>query len=61
MFVSARSKLEDKILNECGIFLGSLLDLAMSLDAAIFVLDRSESNKEILRLFRTKARPDTKY
>jgi hypothetical protein len=61
MYVSARSKLERKIQDECGNFLESLLDLAMSREGAIFVMDRSESSKEILRLFRTKARPDTKY
>lgn len=57
MFVSAQSKLEQKIQDECGNFLESLLDLALSRDGAIFVMDRSGSNKEILRLFRTRARP----
>lgn len=61
MFISARSKLEQKIQDECEDFLKSMQDLALSRDGAIFVMDRSESNKEILRLFRTKARPDTKY
>lgn len=58
MFISARSKLEQKIQNECEDFLKSLQDLALSRDNAIFVMDRSESSKEIFRLFRTKARPD---
>lgn len=57
MFVSAQSKLEQRIQDECEKFLESLLDLAMSREGSIFVMDRSESNKEILRLFRTRARP----
>lgn len=57
MFISARSKLEQKIQDECGNFLESLLDLAMSREGPVFVMDRSESNKEFLRLFRTRARP----
>jgi len=61
MYVSARSKLEDKVQKECGNYLESLLDMALSREGAIFVMDRSESNKEILRLFRTKSRPGNKY
>jgi len=57
MYVSAQSKLEQKIQDECEKFLESLLDLAMSREESVFVMDRSESNKEILRLFRTRARP----
>lgn len=57
MFVSAQSKLEQRIQDECEKFLESLLDLAMSREGSVFVMDRSVSNKEILRLFRTRARP----
>ncbi len=57
MFISALSKLEQKIQDECEDYLESLLDLALSRNGAIFIMDRSESNKEIVRLFRTNANP----
>lgn len=61
IYVSARSKLEEKIQTECRNFLESLLDLAMSREGAIFVMERSESNKEILSLFRTRTRPKSAF
>lgn len=39
MFISAQSKLEQRIQDECGNFLESLLDLALSREGAIFVMD----------------------